>query len=73
MSQAERTIEYLETAEVGAYVENEDNGREVVVENMAGGRYLCLDSHKEVAKLTDSPCVAYMYLVGVPGIEEVAK
>ena len=31
MSQIEQTIDYLENAEVGAYVENEDNGREVVV------------------------------------------
>lgn len=72
MSQIEQTIDYLENAEVGAYVENEDNGREVVVENMAGGRYLVLDSDKEVMKLTDSPCIAFMYLIGILG-KEVAR
>lgn len=72
MSQIQQTIEYLEQAEVGSYVENQDNGREVVVENMAGGRYLVLDSDKEVMKLTDSPCIACMYLIGVLG-KEVAR
>lgn len=64
MSQIERTIAYLEKAEVGAYVENKDNGREVEVACMAGGRYLCKDPGGEPAKQTDSPCVAYMFLVG---------
>lgn len=67
MSQIQQTIEYLEQAEVGSYVENLDNGREVVVENMAGGRYLVFDADKEVMKLTDSPCIACMYLIGVLG------
>lgn len=70
MSQMQQTIEYLKKSEVGCYVENPNNGRRVDIENMAGGRYLCLDGNQEVMKLTGNPYVAYMYLIGELGQEE---
>lgn len=64
MNYMNQTIEYLKCAGPGAFVENSDNGREVEVAYMAGGRYLCRDANGEPAKQTDSPVVAYMYLMG---------
>ena len=73
MSQIERTISFLAKAEPGCFVENKDNGRAIEVACMTGGRYLCKDEKGEPAKQTNSPCEAYMYLAGIPGIEEVAR
>lgn len=73
MRQAERTIAFLVKAEPGCFVENEENGRAIEVACMTGGRYLCKDEKGEPVKQTNSPSEAYMFLIGVPCAEEVAR
>ena len=48
----EHLLSALDTAEHGEFVEHE--GREVLIENMEGGRFLLLDEEHEVVLLTDN-------------------
>ena len=57
----EEFVRNMETADVGAYAMNLDNGRMVEVTNMCGGRYLCTE-HDEPLKQTDNICVAFNFL-----------
>lgn len=53
----------LESNEEGFYIKNDDNGKKISVEYMAGGKYLCIDADGEPAKQTDDPCVAAAWLL----------
>lgn len=53
-------ISFLENAEVGSYIEHEQ--RVVMIENMCGGRYLCLDENNEVVGLVNESWRAMIYL-----------
>ncbi len=64
MRQFERVVNTLKAADEGFFVRNEDNGREVEVTNMTGGRYLCKDSNGDPCRQTDSEAVAYKFLEG---------
>ena len=60
----DRVEEALKTNDYGFFIENEENGRSVVIECMAGGRYLCLDADNEVVKLTSCEREACVFLLG---------
>lgn len=64
MTQFERVTHALATGDEGFFVRNEDNGREVEVTNMAGGRYLCKDEHGEPCRQVDDEAFAYNFLKG---------
>lgn len=55
-------IEYLQTSEYGDYIKYEN--RKVSVENMMGGKFLCLEDG-EVIKLVDTEVEAMMFLAGM--------
>ena len=55
-------IEYLQTSEYGDYIKYEN--RKVSVENMIGGKFLCLEDG-EVIKLVDTEVEAMMFLAGM--------
>lgn len=63
MTNFERVTQALATGDEGFFVWNKDNGREVEVTNMCGGRYLCYE-HGEVARQTDDEAIAYNFLKG---------
>lgn len=63
MNQFERVTQALATGDEGFYVRNEENGREVEVTNMCGGRYLCYENG-EVARQCDDEAIAYNFLKG---------
>lgn len=60
----DRAVEALKTNDYGFFIENEETGSLVVVECMAGGRYLCLDADHEVVNLTDDEKEACAFLFG---------
>lgn len=64
MTQFERVTQALATGDEGFYICNEDNGREVEVTNMAGGRYLCKDANGEPCRQVDDEAFAYNFLMG---------
>lgn len=66
-------IDMLEDAKAGFSVRNEDNGREVEVTCMTGGRYLCLDPDGEPVKQTDNASVAYNFLLKNPDPDDQKK
>lgn len=49
--------------EIGFYVENDENGREVAVDNMIGGRYTMLEG-PYVAGQTNDAYEAMRFLLG---------
>ena len=53
-------IEFLINAKVGDYVEH--LGRTVTVENMCGGRYLCLNEDNDVVGLAETEIGAMAFL-----------
>ena len=55
-------IEYLQASEYGDYIKYEN--RKVSVENMIGGKFLCLEDG-EVIKLVDTEVEAMMFLAGM--------
>ena len=55
-------IEYLQTSECGDYIKYKN--RKVSVENMMGGKFLCLEDG-EVIKLVDTEIEAMMFLAGM--------
>lgn len=55
-------IEYLQNSEYGDYIKY--NNRKVSVENMMGGKFLCLEDG-EVIKLVDTEVEAMMFLAGM--------
>lgn len=55
-------IEYLQTSEYGDYIKYKN--RKVSVENMMGGKFLCLEDG-EVIKLVDTEVEAMMFLAGM--------
>lgn len=55
-------IEYLQASEYGDYIKY--NNRKVSVENMMGGKFLCLEDG-EVIKLVDTEVEAMMFLAGM--------
>lgn len=55
-------IEYLQASECGDYIKY--NNRKVSVENMMGGKFLCLEDG-EVIKLVDTEVEAMMFLAGM--------
>ena len=64
MTEFDRAVEMLKTNDYGFFAENEETGNMVVIENMAGGRYLCLDAGHEVVNLTDNEMEACEFLFG---------
>lgn len=70
MSQFTRVIKALESEKPGFFIQNEDNGREVEVACMTGGRYLCKDPGGEPVKQTNSSRVAYFFLLGTPNLKD---
>ena len=69
MSQFARVVKALESEKPGFFIQNEDNGREVEVTCMVGGRYLCMDSNGDPVKQTHSASVAYRFLIGTPDLK----
>lgn len=59
---------FLENAEIGEYVEYD--GKTIEVVDMAGGRFLCLDSRLDVVKLTWKTDKAVDFLMNYKGDEE---
>lgn len=59
----EIVVKMLESNEEGFYIKNDDNGKKVSIEYMAGGKFLCIDADGEPAKQTDDPCVAAAWLL----------
>lgn len=57
-----RGIEYLQNSEYGDYIEYRN--RKVSVENMMGGKFLCLEDG-EVMKLVNTEVEAMMFLSGM--------
>ena len=55
-------IEYLQTSECGDHIKYKN--RKVDVENMIGGKFLCLEDG-EVIKLVDTEIEAMMFLAGM--------
>jgi hypothetical protein len=55
-------IEYLQKSEYGDYIKYKN--RKVSVENMMGGKFLCLEDG-EVIKLVDTEVEAMMFLAGM--------
>ena len=62
MSNFEKVVRYLENAEEGSFVENEETSVYIEVTNMCGGRYLVFDKNGEVIRQTDSAAIAFKYL-----------
>lgn len=62
MSRLERVAAYLESAAIGAFVENEETGVYIEVTNMCGGRYLVCDRHGNPMRQTDNEAIAYKYI-----------
>ena len=62
MTKLEKVVQFLENAEKGICVENEDTGVYVEVTNMCGGRYLVCDRNGEPIRQTDNEAIAYKYL-----------
>ncbi len=70
MSQFTRVIKALESGKPGYLIQNEDNGREVEVACMIGGRYLCKDQDGEPVKQTNSSKVASFFLLGTHNLKD---
>ena len=51
---------YLKNSDFDASIEHE--GRTVIIVNMCGGRYLCLDNENEIVGLTSNIITAMKYL-----------
>ena len=52
--------DYLEVKEAGRFVEH--NGRQAIVEDMVGGRYLLIDEHGRVSGLVSDTWKALHFL-----------